>query len=75
MPIYEYACRGCGHEFEYLLRGDETPSCPECGKSELTRNFSTTAAHTGRTKDPACPAKDSCGAPRCGQDCGMAEWM
>ncbi|MGD0518716.1 MAG: zinc ribbon domain-containing protein [Thermoguttaceae bacterium] len=76
MPIYEYACRGCGHEFEYFVRGGETPSCPACGQTDLTKNFSLPAAHTGSKKDPACPAKDSCGAPRCGGgNCGMAKWM
>jgi putative FmdB family regulatory protein len=76
MPIYEYSCRGCGHEFEYLLRGDERPVCPECGQADLTKNFSAPAAHTGSAKDPACPAKSTCGAPHCcGQDCGMAQWM
>jgi len=27
MPIFEYACRACGHEFETLVRRAETPSC------------------------------------------------
>jgi len=27
MPIFEYACRACGHEFETLVRGAETPAC------------------------------------------------
>ena len=27
MPIYEYACRACRHEFETLVRGAEAPSC------------------------------------------------
>jgi putative FmdB family regulatory protein len=75
MPIYEYACRGCGHQFEYLVRGAETPTCPQCGQADLTKNFSAPAAHTGGKKDPACPAKDSCGASRCGGGCGMADWM
>jgi putative FmdB family regulatory protein len=76
MPLYEYACRSCGHEFEFLLRNDETPICPECGKTDLTKNFSAPAAHTGNAKDPACPAKSTCGASRCGGgSCGMADWM
>ena len=35
MPIYEYVCRKCGHEFGQLIRssGDEKSlACPECGK-------------------------------------------
>jgi putative FmdB family regulatory protein len=76
MPIYEYECRGCGRQFEYLVRGEEIPICPGCGQSDLTRNFSPPAAYTGNKKDPACPAKDSCGSPCCGGgNCGMADWM
>jgi putative FmdB family regulatory protein len=32
MPIYEYACRECGHKFERLQRMSEDPvrDCPEC---------------------------------------------
>lgn len=31
MPIYEYTCRSCDHEFERILRaGAENPPCPEC---------------------------------------------
>ena len=31
MPIYEYVCSACEHEFEKLVRRDATPNCPECG--------------------------------------------
>lgn len=37
MPIYEYACRGCGHEFETLVRSGSTPACPKCASAELER--------------------------------------
>lgn len=39
MPIYEYKCSGCGHEFEDLVsfdKRDENKSCRICG-SESTR--------------------------------------
>jgi putative FmdB family regulatory protein len=76
MPIYEYECQGCGRQFELLVRNGETPICPQCGQSDLTKNFSAPAAHTGGKKDPACPAKDSCGSPYCGGGgCGMADWI
>ena len=35
MPIYEYSCTKCGHEFETLIRGDAQPQCPQCGGGEL----------------------------------------
>lgn len=30
MPIFEYKCRACSHEFEKLIRKDELPPCPAC---------------------------------------------
>jgi putative FmdB family regulatory protein len=70
MPIYEYACDACGHEFEYLVRNGEAPVCPECSKStELTRRLSVPAAHTSGSKSlPVCeaPPASTCGRPQCG---------
>ena len=78
MPIYEYVCRDCGHEFEWLMRGDEKPECPSCGRTRLTKQLSVPAAHTAGATTPPCPAKEAgtCGVPDCcGRNCGMGEWM
>ena len=40
MPIYEYACLDCRLEFEELVRGDQQPVCPQCGRSRLERHLS-----------------------------------
>jgi putative FmdB family regulatory protein len=40
MPIYEYSCKSCKHEFEALVRGGKTPKCPSCGAVDLERHFS-----------------------------------
>lgn len=40
MPLFEYACRTCGHHFEYLTRAGRTPSCPACTSSELEKQLS-----------------------------------
>jgi putative FmdB family regulatory protein len=37
MPIYEYRCRACNHQFEKLVKVDETPPCPECSHMDLER--------------------------------------
>jgi putative FmdB family regulatory protein len=38
MPIFEYACRDCGAEFEHLLRGAASQvTCPSCGRENLQR--------------------------------------
>ena len=48
MPIYEYECRHCGHQFEFLLlpSSGTTPACPECGGQELERLLSGFAVNT-----------------------------
>ncbi len=73
MPIYEYHCEDCGTEFEALVRGEEKPGCPSCGRQRLSRRMSVPAAHTAGKNQPPCPARDSCGmaSPCCGLDCGM----
>ncbi|MCP4877153.1 MAG: zinc ribbon domain-containing protein [Gammaproteobacteria bacterium] len=42
MPIYEYVCNECGHEFETLQKMSDAPlsDCPTCGKSELKKKIS-----------------------------------
>jgi putative FmdB family regulatory protein len=44
MPIFEYACRACGHEFETLVRASDTPSCERCASNELDKKLSVFAA-------------------------------
>ena len=44
MPLYDYVCRGCGNEFEGLVRaGGEPPACPSCKSQDLERQLSTFA--------------------------------
>ena len=42
VPIYEYACRACEHEFETLQKISEPPlaDCPRCGAAELRKKVS-----------------------------------
>ena len=40
MPLYEYECRGCRHQFEALVRGADVPSCPSCKSQDLERLLS-----------------------------------
>jgi putative FmdB family regulatory protein len=66
MPIYEYACGHCGHEFETLVRSGSTPDCPQCHSTELAKKLSVFAA--GRSEAAAGPAAGPCGS--CGHPGG-----
>ena len=48
MPIYEYQCRQCGHQFEFLVlpSSTATPACPQCKGQELERLLSGFAVNT-----------------------------
>jgi putative FmdB family regulatory protein len=39
MPIYEYQCKSCGHEFEAIQKISDDPlkECPACGDLELNK--------------------------------------
>ncbi len=46
MPIYEYACPACSHEFSKLMKMSASPPpCPECGASEVTKKISKASFH------------------------------
>ena len=47
MPIYEYLCKSCGHEFEILQGFRESPltDCPACLESQLQKKLSAAAFH------------------------------
>lgn len=56
MPIFEYKCRSCEHEFEALvLRGAE-PGCPQCAGRDLERLLSLPAVKSDETKARALNA-------------------
>ena len=39
MPIYEYKCSKCEHQFEIIQRFSDNPleSCPECGQKSINK--------------------------------------
>ena len=39
MPIYEYECSNCGHQFETMQKMSEAPlkECPQCHQSTLNK--------------------------------------
>ena len=40
MPIYDYACRGCGQKFELLVLKGTVEACPSCQSQDLERLLS-----------------------------------
>lgn len=77
MPIFAFACRACGKEFQTLVRSDDTPECPSCASADLERQLSLIASPAKGGEDagqaacsPACgPA--GCGAGLCPAMAGM----
>ena len=53
MPLFDFRCRSCGHEFEALVRPQDVaaPSCPSCKSADLERllpTFSVSSAEKTR---------------------------
>jgi putative FmdB family regulatory protein len=47
MPIFEYRCRACAHEFEALiLPQTPPPQCPKCNSADLEKLLSPSAVST-----------------------------
>lgn len=42
MPIHEYKCEACGHEFDALEKMNDKPlkKCPQCSKRKLVKKIS-----------------------------------
>jgi len=45
MPIYEYRCEACGHEFEVMQKISDKPvrKCESCGRQKAKRIISQTS--------------------------------
>ena len=57
MPIFEYACKGCGKEFEALvLPTTAAPACPACKSVELEKLISRPAIKSESTHGLAMKA-------------------
>jgi putative FmdB family regulatory protein len=50
MPIFEYSCKGCGQEFEALVRPNTAaPVCPSCSGADLEKLISRPAIKSDST--------------------------
>jgi putative FmdB family regulatory protein len=63
MPIYEYACSGCGNRFEKLVRRfAEEVSCPTCASAAVDKQLSVFAVGSSSSS----PAFAGCASPEGG---------
>lgn len=52
MPIYEYQCTSCHHEFELLvLKTSPVPACPQCNSQNLEQLLSGFAVDSEGTRE------------------------
>ncbi len=59
MPIYEYRCQKCEHEFEELVFSKEQKiNCPQCNNDGVTKGFSTFGVGASSAEHP-------CGSGTC----------
>ena len=56
MPIYEYQCSVCQHEFETLVLKHSVAECPKCGSVKLERQISLAAIKSESTRGLAMKA-------------------
>jgi len=64
VPLYEYACSGCGEDFT-LLQSMNAPAdesvCPECGSDQVAKQFSAFAPSMGGSSSGSAPPMPPCG--------------
>ena len=57
MPIFEYICKQCDHQFEALVYGQQKAECPKCHGSKLAPQLSVFAVSAKGTS--AAPARST----------------
>ena len=51
MPIFEFECKACGHQFEYLvIHSSPAAECPSCHKKDLQKMVSLCAGSSEGTR-------------------------
>ena len=75
MPIFEYICQECKHEFETLVFGRDKAKCPKCQSKKLSPQLSVFAVSAKGSAGPAAPSGGcgSCGDPRGPGACSLGD--
>ncbi len=64
MPIFEFRCPACGHQFEELVMGRAELSqvhCPKCKKAGVEQLLSVFAAGSGASEAVRASSGSGCG--------------
>jgi putative FmdB family regulatory protein len=56
LPLFDYTCAKCGHQFELLVLKTTVPVCPECKSTELERHLSLPALKSDVTREKSMRA-------------------
>jgi putative FmdB family regulatory protein len=77
MPIFEYICKQCHHQFETLLYGKEKAECPKCHATKLEPQLSVFAVSVKGSSASASASSGgacgSCGDPRGPGACSLGD--
>jgi putative FmdB family regulatory protein len=76
MPIFEYVCKECDHEFEALVFGRDKAECPKCHSKKLTPQlsvFAVSAKANSAASVPSAGPCGSCGDPRGAGACSIPD--
>jgi putative FmdB family regulatory protein len=79
MPIFEYICQECQHEFETLVfghdKGRDKAKCPKCQSQKLSPQLSVFAVSAKSSSGASAPtgACGSCGDPRGPGACSLGD--
>lgn len=69
MPIFEYVCRDCDHQFEAIVLGSKAAKCPKCESKKLDQQLSRFAVQGKGSSESFSDSCSADGAGACGT-CG-----
>ncbi len=70
MKLYDFHCKGCGCDFEDLVREVSDARCPGCASSDVEKQLSAFAVGGSRGDTPA-PSGGCASGSCCGGSCGL----
>ncbi len=71
MPIYEYECKDCKHQFEVLTtqsQQTENVKCPQCQSTDVVKKMSASSVRIGSS----APSSLGSASPGCSSTSGFS---